>query len=1024
MSFLKNIHHKVEEFNDDAGADIGDLTGSANLSFDDIKHIRNEGGIYNSNSNLDTAPIIPTLGTFGRQAPINPNGKLNNVQYRKHMNQQKKMALLSGARANSLAAGGNPMQEGPRANSMAAGFNPMYDGMRTNSMATSYTMMPDQRYQFTQQQQKQQQQQQQQQQMGAADPRSMSMTSQRGNPMMPQQQFAMRQQQQYPVQYPQQVDQGARSMSLMGGGMPGYGQNYPRTKSLGGSRPLMGTPQGFQGQPLRSRNLVTSNPQQQMPQTAPFRNQMLPQSQSQLFLEQGMRSDGQYQPAGRYGNSDASNQMEQNYVPNELQPRPYIDQNARYMPQAQQRQQQSQPYLQQSQQHPPTQINPTDQQPSNGNVHYLNTQQGQATFNSSGHISTQQNSSEALGEVLEEEEDNLNPADEEDVIYKFGEEESRGVGLSRKSTLKKNNSMRVRKLNLFNDGEHNKVYEGKEPQSTSLQDNLKPFASKDSEVSSETPPGEKALHADVTTVEKDSASGNNSVVHLSDSHSTTLDFRKPLDLRKPLDHPSLHSIVANTVFSNFRSASSENTQSFSPHLVQTRTESPSSFYEASNSPKGKNFDSESEFHGTNRQEDGATTPPTAPTSQVSHLVDGHYDGKFDNYSNITEPIQDVSEIENRRRYSPVPDNREQPQGQSKLKPFDDDFEQPSINKSGSVSLNSIPRTFSSASQSSSSTKKEKRSSFSGKNFLKRLSRSKRSSTIEPDREIKSHQRTPSSNTIGSSVAERSISSKPLPFSKEELHIMNCNTELLNELELITRELASSIKRELALETRLKNQTVYSHSPGGEPENLESVIIDKSQVIADLQEKLNKEKRLRFISEEHALLQELGQSPSPLKLEYEKTEIYNQLVSKNDLVNQLQNRISELESQGQVDINAMDSNLIEKIQILEAENEDLMNQNYAQKEEIKILESQRDELREVIGKLTSQNNQDTKLLNDKIKALELKCQNLKGVNDRLTNRDAQPSSSSGPSFGFNRFGSRGKLNGFTIVSPNERFLEDH
>ena len=249
-------------------------------------------------------------------------------------------------------------------------------------------------------------------------------------------------------------------------------------------------------------------------------------------------------------------------------------------------------------------------------MHYLNTQQGQATFNSSGHISTQQNSSEALGEVLEEEEDNLNPADEEDVIYKFGEEESRGVGLSRKSTLKKNNSMRVRKLNLFNDGEHNKVYEGKEPQSTSLQDNLKPFASKDSEVSSETPPGEKALHADVTTVEKDSASGNNSVVHLSDSHSTTLDFRKPLDLRKPLDHPSLHSIVANTVFSNFRSASSENTQSFSPHLVQTRTESPSSFYEASNSPKGKNFDSESEFHGTNRQEDGATTPPTAPTSQV------------------------------------------------------------------------------------------------------------------------------------------------------------------------------------------------------------------------------------------------------------------------------------------------------------------------------------------------------------------------------------------------------------------------
>lgn len=132
------------------------------------------------------------------------------------------------------------MQEGPRANSMAAGVNPMYDGMRTNTMASSYSMMPDQRYQFTQQQM-------------VSDPRSMSMTSQRGNPMRPQQQFPMRQQQ-YPPQNPQQFDQGARSMSLMGGGIPGYGQNYPRTKSLGGTRPFMGGPQGTQ-HPLSKQKL-------------------------------------------------------------------------------------------------------------------------------------------------------------------------------------------------------------------------------------------------------------------------------------------------------------------------------------------------------------------------------------------------------------------------------------------------------------------------------------------------------------------------------------------------------------------------------------------------------------------------------------------------------------------------------------------------------------------------------------------------------------------------------------------------
>ncbi|KAI5958253.1 hypothetical protein KGF57_002608 [Candida theae] len=957
--------NKVEEFNDDAGADIGELTGSANLSFEDIKHIRNEGGIYNSNSNLDTAPIIPTLGTFGRQVPISSNSKLNNVQYRKQMNQQKKMALLNGARANSLATGGNPMQQGPRANSLATvgnpmqqgpranslatGFNPMYDGSRANSMAASFSAMPaDQRYPFAQQQM-------------MPDPRSMSMTSQRGNPMRPrpQEQFPMRQQQ-FPPQNPQQFDQSGRSMSLMSGGGI-YGQNYPRTKSLGGSRPFVGgPPQGYQGPPLRSKNLVSSAQLQQPQGPLQFNNQY--PSQPQFYQDQNFRANGRSDPAVG-GPVGPENQMRSGPSgPYQRQP----------------------PNAQFSQQQPLQFEN--EQQFENGYTQSF--QPKTAPSSNVGYDRMQQHSLEELGEVREEEEGNHNDEEDEDVIYKFDKEESKGIDLSRKSTLKKNNSMKIRKLDLFNDGGRNAQQDQGESQSSTPEETT--------DKSPSIAPSTRSDSPDLNELQP------------SNSHSTLLGNRKPSEQH------SLRSIRDNTAFSNFRNPSADtNPQLSNTQLVQTA--SPSSFYEASDSPMGNNFDSESEFHGARQNVHGSNTPPTAPTSQVSHSADG----KFDNYSNITEPIQDISEKESKGIYSPVQDNTTH----KETRPFDNNYEQTNQAERGGSS-NSVPRTFSSASHSSQSSKKEKRSSFSGRNFLKRLSRSKRSSVAEPERDLNSHQRTPSSNTIVSSIGDRSMQQKPLPFTKEEMHIMNCNTELLDELESITRELASSIKRELSLETRLKNHTVYSRSPGGEPDNLESVVIEKSKAIVELQEKLNKEKRLRFISEEHALLQEQGQSPSPLKLEYEKTEIYNQLVAKNDLVNQLQNRISELESQDQLDLNAMDSNLIEKIQILQAENEDLLSQNYSQQEEIKILESQRDELREVIGKLTSQNNQDTKLLNDKIKALELKCQNLKGVNDRLTNREGNSSTSNGPSFGFNRFGSRGKLNGFTIVSPNEsRFLDD-
>ena len=199
----------------------------------------------------------------------------------------------------------------------------------------------------------------------------------------------------------------------------------------------------------------------------------------------------------------------------------------------------------------------------------------------------------------------------------------------------------------------------------------------------------------------------------------------------------------------------------------------------------------------------------------------------------------------------------------------------------------------------------KRSSFSlngTKNIFKRFSKSGRrtssidenDSTLNPilsrNSSMTQASKQPLFNKRVSSSGNMSLSDlsviktatnqkQPLTFTKEEMSIMNCNNDLLNELELVTTELASSIKRELALESKLRNSPQQQQNSPKLDEELKSEITEKSRVIADLQEKLSKERRLRFISEEHALLGEHGQAPSALKLNYEKTELYKQLLIK-------------------------------------------------------------------------------------------------------------------------------------------------
>lgn len=379
------------------------------------------------------------------------------------------------------------------------------------------------------------------------------------------------------------------------------------------------------------------------------------------------------------------------------------------------------------------------------------------------------------------------------------------------------------------------------------------------------------------------------------------------------------------------------------------------------------------------------------------------------------------------------------------------------------------------------------------NSLKRLpGRRASQSTLNADEEIKDASSPNTSKTrnrfssgsFSSSKKEgQSLPPKPFKFTKEELAIMNCNNELLNELELVTTELASAVQRELSLENRLRggsspiaSKSTHLTSPNANDSDVGS-ISQYQQQIAVLQDKVNKERRLRFISEEHALLMENGITPSPIKLNYEKTEIYRQLLLKNDEINQLQDRLEEYErkyehidgnqsvygdgdesivkhdssspitknnntnsnsmlesynellrentdlkfkiipelekklqqeqskpakehgNNGQrlkrnshLDISGMSkqlslSNVSNELRAVDDE-EDFYDEEYEFNQgqlEIQKLKNQREELREMISKLTSAQSYESKLSHEKIKALEAKLMDANMINEMLSKR---------------------------------------
>lgn len=865
------------------------------------------------------------------------NKPQNNIQYRKQLNHQKKLTLANGARAMSLA-GGNPM---------------------TQPQSQPVPMDP--------------------RAMSLGGPRTMSL----------------------------QLQNGPRAMSLTNRGPMGPGPapmpgpmhpGNPRAMSLRNQNPMY---QGQMGQPQMGQPGMGQYPGQPMGQPM------------------GPGPNGRAMSLGNRNNSLTNQYNGYRPMPNQ----PYAQQGPVYgqpgpAPGPNGYRQPYQPNYNHGLQQPPF------QQPG-------------FQPNQPNYPQQTQHSNDSLMNVVEEEEEQppppptkdaaprrippptLDPASndedadtslplssssplhdsKEDVVYKF-DDETESPLVSRKSTIKKSNSMRLRKLDLFNASRepvphHGSPLKNKPAVSRDSLAEESPFkadskaklqqlasANEPSDNDCDEPESDtlaKRLGSDLKLDNARLVSDDVDEVlpspDIKDKHESDSDDEPSYDtsvrtreLDRTLQPTRMRSLVANTAFSLFRNASS------SSHAAPTN-DSKTSIYLSDDAQRNVVPDA-SDKSTFSRENNG--TPPTANTSN-----DGSRNKNVLELINTTLPEDDEDEL--------------------------------------------------------MSKKDRKRSSFSltgkSKSFLRRLSKSsRRSSAAQPDYD--DDDTLPRSTSFTSApLQKRSTSTstlapaKPLKFTKDELAMMTCNNDLLNELQLVTAELAGSIKRELALESKLKNS---SYEPS-RTDDLEAQVLEKSRIISELQEKLANERRLRFISEEHALLLEHGQSPSALKLSYEKNEMYKQLLAKNELVNQLQDKLSEYQSE---------DNLVEKYNELVRENSELkfnksssnlerpatirtvsskqllLGSEYSLEElpdshaELSVLRTQRDELREMITKLTSSHQYELKQAHDKIRNLEDRLQHTNAINDKLSKRDKSEHAER----------SLGGLQGFTIVSPTKKFFD--
>ncbi|AOA61945.1 Hypothetical protein PP7435_CHR2-0617 [Komagataella phaffii CBS 7435] len=183
------------------------------------------------------------------------------------------------------------------------------------------------------------------------------------------------------------------------------------------------------------------------------------------------------------------------------------------------------------------------------------------------------------------------------------------------------------------------------------------------------------------------------------------------------------------------------------------------------------------------------------------------------------------------------------------------------------------------------------------------------------------------------------------FTSSQVGMIHANSDLLDELQIVSKELAESINREYGLPL----------------DATEARVIEQSKYIADLSKKLNVERKKRFIAEEQVLAWEKGSNPSALGLSYKNQEHTNTIVEKDQLIEKYKTKLDEYEAdlaRSREKIKSLKEKNDEYATVIipELENKIQVNerQNYddALQRDLERLKLENDYLKETMDKLTT------------------------------------------------------------------------
>jgi hypothetical protein len=158
--------------------------------------------------------------------------------------------------------------------------------------------------------------------------------------------------------------------------------------------------------------------------------------------------------------------------------------------------------------------------------------------------------------------------------------------------------------------------------------------------------------------------------------------------------------------------------------------------------------------------------------------------------------------------------------------------------------------------------------------------------LEPDAPAESSYTPATSSQLADPLVPQTGGSKKLELTVEQLGIMQESTSLMRELNLVSSELAASVKREITLEEKLQGTNRVT-SPLFVKEQ------DYASELARLVQELNIERQKRYIAEEHVLLFENGTKPSLLELSYENERLRSELSMNEELISRQSAEINAL-----------------------------------------------------------------------------------------------------------------------------------